>query len=222
MSPDIADLAPFVAAVLKDRVVHGLVEEKEKLKKENEKLKMEREKQLSVYVSAYFHRSVEFRTNPHESMRNAYVVQDRETLYLCVDVNLGIPDPFTSDTIIAVCLGGVTVYGSKWEDIARDDYLDHHLVKKFIWIEEDEKRSEAGCAWQHLVAVLFNISMLPGIMGVLGPDILGNVCDLESCFWFLDDSNGSSDTKIRVDQNGNAARVDAEGEVIEVIAHGYD
>ena len=214
-SPDMADLAPFVAAVLKDRVVHDLVEE-------NEKLKEECEKQLSVYVSAYIHRSARFRTNPHESMRNAYLVQDRESLYLCIDVNLGIPDHFTSNTIITVCLGGVMVYGSIWEDIARHDYLDHHLVKKFIWIEEDEKRSEAGCAWQHLVAVLFNINMLPGIMDALGPDVLCNVHDLKSCFWLLADSNGSSDTKIKVDQNGNAARVDAEGNVIQIIAHGYN
>lgn len=42
----IADLAPFVAAVLKDRSVHTLVE------RENKKLKANLEKQMLLQVSA--------------------------------------------------------------------------------------------------------------------------------------------------------------------------
>ena len=66
----IADLARFVAAVLKARSVHNLVEE-------NKKLKENREKQLLLQVSAGTTDDMvpKIRLIRDTSMRNAYLVR---------------------------------------------------------------------------------------------------------------------------------------------------
>ena len=96
---------------------------------------------------------------------------------------------------LEICLGRLTVYKSYWKHTRRNRCA--HLVKRCVWYagidpsKDDEGRFSTYTCYCDLVAVLFNIEMLPEVMEALGLNEFagGNVRDLKSYSWFRRDSD---------------------------------
>lgn len=163
--PGTADLVPFVAAVLGDRSLHGLMEEHEKVKDQCEKLLL---LQVKIYEVGVL--SLESQI----SAREGCVVKDHGLLRFCIG---GFPFHKVDDwegvfldenAHLEIRLGGVIVFKS---NLVEYEDLGHNFVKKIIW----DLRIQP-------VAILFDIERIPGIMEALGPEVLqpSNVRELKS------------------------------------------
>ena len=197
-----ADLVP---AVLKDRSIHDSVEHKKKLE----------DKQLLLEIDLYTEdRYSSFSVKSSASARKGYVVNDKGRLRLCIDdlVHEKPGERYPPDDVLAnIRLGGATVVKSAGLGemyFNRAKCLDNRVVKKVIF-----------CNRFTPLAVLLDIEMIPGIMEVLGPEVLhpSNVRDFKSCSWnlkeFIDGSKIQMEDgcKIQVDSTGKIVGIDPEG-----------
>lgn len=107
-----ADLAPFVAAVLKDRSVHDLAEENERLKDRNKTL-VDQALQIKIcnhcLILDFDYDSGGDTKLGLASLKNGYLLRDGSKVYSCVEIPVFRDDGYNEGDIIEVYLSGVMV-----------------------------------------------------------------------------------------------------------------
>lgn len=215
------DLAPFVVAVLKDFSIQELVEE-------NKKLHDKCEKKLLLQVIVRRGDSKTFHTVV--SMREAYIVNDQNSHHLlCVDIpQFRRPFEFYDrDDTLEINLGGVVVYKSNMVQgaIGPFAFFGNHLLDfvwhdQAIWLNRNGDNYSAWSKYMDLVAVLFEVDEIPGVMETLfGSKQVESVQELHSCWWVIRDTvDGWSEGWIKVvGRNGLRYKCDQFGNTLEYL-----